>query len=103
MESYKCMCEIPTVIHYANEPVVYCRCGGYIEANKPKGRKVEPFDITQHNWSDGDIESSFITNDKQRLNFSFDSSVMPTDVIGFNRSDAIAIARHFKLTEGDIK
>lgn len=63
--------------------------------SKPIPRK--PFDIGEYEFSDKDIFNHFITKDKSRINFDFDSELMPSDTIGFNKQDAIAIAKHFKL------
>jgi len=62
---------------------------------KPITRKT--FDIREYEFSDKDIFNHFITKDKSRVNFDFDSELMPSDTIGFNKQDAIALAKHFKL------
>ena len=68
---------------------------GCHSSEKPIPRK--PFDIGWYEFSDKDIFNHFITKDKSRVNFDFDSELMPSDTIGFNKQDAIALAKHFKL------
>jgi len=81
-----------------NHPVIFVACedeAASIYNYEPVPRK--PFDISEHEFSDKDIFNHFITKDKSRINFDFDSDLMPSDTIGFNKDDAIAIAKHFKL------
>lgn len=63
----------------------------------------KPFDISEHEWSDGDIDNHFLTADGLRVIFSFTPENMPLDVIGLNKKDVIALAKHFKLTGEDLK
>ena len=59
----------------------------------------EPFDITKHEWSDGDLSFDFIDGDGDII----------LDCLGdcgglfISKKDAIAIAKHFGLTAEDLK
>ena len=66
---------------------------------------MSEFDITKHEWSDDGL----VVDDALERN----STVLPLSAINneshswsdfdLSRKDAIAIARYFKLTEGDLK
>ena len=64
----------------------------------------KPFDITQHEWSDEKLSFSGGTFD---VDFGHctnsDDSVSEVVNLDFNKADAIAIAKHFKLTAEDLK
>lgn len=69
--------------------------------SKSKSRLIDrkPFNITQHEWSDITMQGYEVAkcaNSSIILNGSSKSKVL-------NKADAIAIARHFKLTGDDIK
>ena len=59
---------------------------------------MNEFDITNHKWSDDfiNVYESETTNEVIR----FDNDMYMVDI---NKKDAIAIARHFKITAEDIK
>ena len=59
---------------------------------------MNEFDITNHKWSDDfiNVYESETTNEVIR----FDNNMYMVDI---NKKDAIAIARHFKITAEDIK
>lgn len=59
---------------------------------------MNEFDITNYKWSDEDINvyESETTNEV----IWFDNNMYMVDI---NKKDAIAIARHFKITAEDIK
>ena len=95
----KCCCDVSVSgfedIEY-NFSIVYCQCGGLISAVPVDD--AEPFDITKHEWSDdalcfgcvdceGDIEISCTDTDGEFY---------------LAKHDAIAIAKHFGLTNEDL-
>ena len=80
---------------------------GINKNSKPIPRKTEPFDITQHEWSDEAMDCG--------INFHAPAWVMPDieinikDVNGGDntavllREHAVALAKHFGLTVEDLK
>lgn len=59
------------------------------------------FDITKHEWSDGsDIAAWGSLPKGLKIVYGRRESC---DIMYLHKTDAIAIARHFKLTEGDLK
>jgi len=70
----------------------------HIECESCKGtgeKPIEPFDITKHEWYDS--EPCEIEEDGSL-------SLYPTedDILRLFREDAIALAKHFKLTPEDL-
>ena len=59
----------------------------------------KPFDITQHEWSDCELIFNRLDID---CNIHLDSKDVDCGIF-INKSDAIAIANHFKLTAEDLK
>lgn len=93
------MCEISTVIDDSHESVIYCQCGGYLESVSSQHCKVEPFDITQHEWSGDQVEGATVEDECLFI----DDNDYDISTISIDRKDAIAIAKHFKLTAEDLK
>lgn len=84
---------------------MFCLCNGFAisdvaaaDAEKFQTRPIprKPFDITQHEWSCGSFYSSKVNGDSVILegDYCVDYTV--------NKSDAIAIAKHFKLKAEDL-
>lgn len=61
-------------------------------------RPIKPFDITQHEWSDDNMDRAISSSDVITLDF-FDSALS----VALSKSDVVAIAKHFKLTAEDLK
>jgi len=57
------------------------------------------FDITQHEWSDDPIK--YLDNDSSGVELRATESAWFVNFY-LDKSDAIALARHFKLTPGDL-
>lgn len=56
------------------------------------------FDITQHEWSDNFINVCFSETNNDVIRFDNDMYL-----VDIEKSDAIAIAKHFKLTAEDLE
>ena len=56
------------------------------------------FDIAQHEWSDSDIRYSHRSGEE--LYFDINGTQLPIFV---DKQDAIAMAKHFKLTAEDLE
>jgi len=63
-------------------------------AAQPFPRKE--FDISGYEFSDGDINTHNAIGDRYEL-------YVASECIELNKQDAIALAKHFKLTSGDLK
>lgn len=64
----------------------------------------KPFDITQHEFSDERLSFSGDTLDADvGCCAYYDDSIAEVINYDFNKTDAIAIAKHFKLTAEDLK
>ena len=59
----------------------------------------KPFDITKHLWSDSDVGKAESSGD----DLIIEDSDYDISSILINKCDAIAIAKHFGLTAGDLK
>lgn len=65
----------------------------------------KPFDITQHEWSDERLSHD---GDTLNVEYEFCSGQLDSYEVDFlnlelRKKDAIAIAKHFKLTAEDLK
>lgn len=58
----------------------------------------KPFDIAQHEWSDNCISVERSNTDAEQIRLDNDMYL-----VDIERKDAIAIAKHFKLTAEDLK
>lgn len=59
---------------------------------------TEPFDITQHEWSDEDITYCIGLRDKVYL-----SDGVKGFTLCLNKDDAVMLSKHFGLTAEDLK
>jgi len=59
---------------------------------------VTDFDITKHEWTDGDLAETFVN--AEHIEFVMDDSGV--NAMYIRKDDAIALARHFKLKPGDL-
>ena len=64
------------------------------------------FDINNHTWTDRDVSLDEATQAMIYINVNYlheCSNEIQQALGGLSKQDAIAIAKHFQLTEGDLK
>lgn len=103
-----CLCENKVIGYEYNEDgfnITHCACGGVISCTESEDVEVKnTFDITKHEFSDCDFsvvktEGSTLWVD---IEYGYLGDRCNASAI-LAKQDAIAIAKHFKLTGEDLK